>query len=372
MDCKISSSFSYVKYYIFFLERTKIKLPDEADCLFLMNDEETIYPCSEYSKSSHFHFLHKLCYFMDVCPMLYTFLSEIINEIPKKDIDVKNKEGWTPLMIVCRKSYDAVKLLLEHGADVNATLYTSLHSPLLIISQCMFEMKYKTFELFILYGANIHHKNSDNDTALTFLLKCEDMILIKKIIDLGIDIHHKNSDNNNYLIIFCSFIKKENPIPFIRFLLEKGLDINEKNNRGNTALMYAVSNPNEKYGDQIVTFLLENGANTNIYNKVGKNALYESLIGLEEENEHIVNILCEYGSNVNVIVNNKFKCYYAFISSHNFQYEFFFKIAILLLNHGYDGKQLLLECEKIQNRIPQIWIDNVRSFIDSFNGFYLH
>ena len=88
-----------------------------SDLLNCDNNEE--YMCSNYTKSKGFTPLMKL--------VMSTKLNPNLNKYIKNHIDIineQNEKGWTALMLACRNSniyssFDTVKILLEHGSDVN-------------------------------------------------------------------------------------------------------------------------------------------------------------------------------------------------------------------------------------------------------------
>ena len=116
------------------------------------------------------------------------------NDIEKKDveIDFKNKEGYTPLMIASYKgNTDIVKLLLEYNASVDIT-------------------------------------NNYNYTALIYACIYGNLDVVEILLEHKADMYIETKLEKNYLttlMIACS----QNYTEIVRILLENGYDPNYKN-----------------------------------------------------------------------------------------------------------------------------------------------
>ena len=159
-------------------------------------------------------------------------------DIEKKDIEIdfKNKEGYTPLMIASYKgNTDIVKLLLEYNASVDIT-------------------------------------NNYNYTALIYVCIYGNLDVVKILLEHKADMYIETKLEKNYLttlMIACS----QNYTEIVRILLENGYDPNYKNQRGETALIYYSFIKNDKPSTEIIKILLEYGADINSTNSKGSTAL---------------------------------------------------------------------------------------------------
>ena len=152
-----------------------------------------------------------------------------------------------------------MKVLLDHGAEVNARL----KSPIM----------------------KRHHDGSDGalgsgTTSLMRAAKTGDVRVMRLLLDGGADPFLTQTNHTNALMIAVggAGLRGEGPrikvptesgaIEAIKLLLAKGVDINAFNDTGTTALHAAVNR-----GDAIVKFLAENGANLNAKNKADKTPL---------------------------------------------------------------------------------------------------
>ncbi|KAG0125660.1 ankyrin repeat-containing domain protein [Tuber indicum] len=145
-----------------------------------------------------------------------------------------------PLHIAAQnKGYDIVRLLLSHGADINAT-------------------------------------DSEGRTALSFAVSAEDEQMVKLLLDKTADIRLDDYHGATPLHFAC-----EKPdIPMVKLLLDNGADINAQDGDLWTPLHWAGQHVN------VVNFLVERGAKVTLKTKSGHMPL-----DLVRENENICAIL---------------------------------------------------------------------------------
>ena len=158
------------------------------------------------------------------------FIKILLNRVDvNKQIDNEVGDYTTSLKLASEKGYlDLVKILLEHGADVNSTTgdydYTAL----------MYASKYehiKIVQILLKHGADVNIQNRNGFTALIYA-----------------------SENG--------FVK------IVKMLLEHKADVNIQENNGETALTTSISH--EKPGtNTIVELLLKNGADVDIQSNSG-------------------------------------------------------------------------------------------------------
>ena len=147
---------------------------------------------------------------------------------------------------------DVVKLLLAHGADVNARLKT----PLLM-------RQHNGGDPSLGEGA----------TPLMRAAKVSDVMTLGLLLEKGADPNLRLRNQNTALMVAASRQGRnagpeESTIAAMKLLIDKGADPNLVNDNGETALHVAVSR-----GDGLVRFLAEHGTRLDIKDKFGRTAL---------------------------------------------------------------------------------------------------
>lgn len=179
-------------------------------------------------------------------------------------VDVRERDGLTPLMVASLRGNSAViELLIQHGACVNAEDNNEM-TPLLFAS-----INYKKF----LYP-------------------------IKKYFNQVIDrINNATLDGKiNYEIYYPAFHDTYTAVA--KILIANGADVHKADARANTPLMNAACAGNEK----MVELFLLNGADANAKNIDGATPLMTSVSGFSSIN--IVKMLVEHGADVNAADND--------------------------------------------------------------------
>ncbi len=186
-------------------------------------------------------------------------------------LDIGDAAGMTPLYAVVDMEHqepmvnrplprpsgrlvplDVVRILLERGANPNATLKT----PLLM-------RQHNGGDPSLGEGA----------TPLMRVSKVSDATLIKLLLDNGADPNLRLRNQTTALMIAASRAARnagpeQTTIDAIRLLLAKGADVNAVNDNGESALHIAVTR-----GDALVRFLVEQGARLDLKDKAGRTPL---------------------------------------------------------------------------------------------------
>ena len=174
------------------------------------------------------------------------------------DVNVQDEYGLTALMQASNygKGYtEIVKLLLDHGADVNMT--------------------------------------SNGDTALMFASTNDHTEIVRILLDHGADINVQDKYGQTALMQASG--EECGHTEIVKLLLDHGADINVQDEYGQTALMNAI----EFEYTEIVKLLLEHGADPNLQNKYGSTTLEWA-----SEDTEIIKLLLDHGADP-FIRNNK-------------------------------------------------------------------
>ncbi|XP_046578008.1 serine/threonine-protein phosphatase 6 regulatory ankyrin repeat subunit B-like isoform X2 [Haliotis rubra] len=218
---------------------------------------------------------------------------------------VKNTFQWnkgrTPLLEASCRSIESVKLLLNHGADVNAEDidgYTILHSKFVYTDSECLEMilskvsprlgatssplriasEYGNLDCLLLLlewysgltlGEDALNPNDGGSTALmeAILSGIDKRDKVEALINAGADIHLTNKNGNSALHLAAH----GNSVEIVEKLIGLGADVNQQNGKGNTPLHLALSAEST-----CVETLLKKGADILLENSAGVTPLLEA------------------------------------------------------------------------------------------------
>ena len=214
----------------------------------------------------------------------------------RANVNAQNYSQYTALMLAVRLALtttteaeericeDIITLLLERGADPNAT--TTNH---------------ETAQAFIEdYPGASDEKRARLKKILDTVKKLDPMLIIDKVFwdffgqikdtcpfiienmqsflrITGIDIKARNSTGDTMLILVAQFEcegedeyeENEEIEPLLQFIIDQGVDVNAEDNRGSTVLKLAIA----QLRPGLIDFLLKNGADPIKKNSDGEDAL---------------------------------------------------------------------------------------------------
>jgi ankyrin repeat protein len=167
------------------------------------------------------------------------------------DVNLKDQKETTPLMYAAAfGSVDAMKILVDAGADVNAKNALAV-SPILWCAGDLQKVR-----LLVSKGADVNARSKQGQTALLIAASHDGASdIVKLLLDKGADVSARGFMNTTTLLSATY----ANDTAIVTLLLQKGVDVNAKDVTGETALMNAAS-----YGNVEVTrMLLAKGADVN-------------------------------------------------------------------------------------------------------------
>lgn len=127
------------------------------------------------------------------------------------DIDVRGKEGQTPLSMACsNQKADAAKLLIKHGADPDLPGHYGW-TPLMMAVQTLESNPYglpddmkNTIDVLLAAGADINKQDSDGNTALIHAAMEGSHGVTDYLVSRGADVNIRNNGGGDYLDAFNS------------------------------------------------------------------------------------------------------------------------------------------------------------------------
>jgi hypothetical protein len=155
---------------------------------------------------------------------------ELMEEILSKDRTLINyregKFGQTILITaVIRSDWDALRLLIKHGADIN--LHDTFNGSSAIISACKYDVQTEYVEYLIEHGANVNDVQTEqpewssiNYTPLMLACRNGNMKTVKLLIKHGANINYQDEYGN---IALAKAVMQEH-YDITLYLLEQGAD----------------------------------------------------------------------------------------------------------------------------------------------------
>lgn len=202
-------------------------------------------------------------------------------------VNARDAEDWTALMLAAVQNHASVlRLLLEAGADVHA-VEDDQYTALMLAAQNGHEL---TVRYLIEYGANVDAVERDKWTVLMMAADNGHDLVVQQLIDRGATVDAFSDDNYSALILASG----EGYLMTVQLLLDSGASINAMQNQYRTALMQAAFNGHV----EVARLLLDRGASVDTTDKDKWTSLmYAAYSGHRE----IAALLIDKGADVNAI-----------------------------------------------------------------------
>ena len=247
----------YIKEWL--LSNYKCELFSVTKCLEYA-DYETflfLYFNQIYEHEDERELIHFCCQTSNL-PILEFLLSNVF------DVETKDKDGKTPLLIACEEGHLAlVKYLISKGANIEAKDKYNEQTPLHFACEKGFV---SIVEFLIMKGANIEAKDKYYErTPLHYACYGGFLPIVECLISKGANLEEKDIEQKNALLFAC----ERGFLPIVEFLVLKGANIEVKDKNEKTPLHYVC----ERGFLPIVRFLIKKGANLESKDKFNKKAI---------------------------------------------------------------------------------------------------
>ncbi|XP_063906156.1 ankyrin-3-like [Zophobas morio] len=183
------------------------------------------------------------------------------------DVNAKNKNGMTPLLLTCTSKYircDIVQILLNCGALIN--LMDEEHNSALHYASNSEEYNQLIINLLIKNGVDVNAQNKYGTTALQ--LACKNGVYGNIEILLEYDASIKITDENNQSALHYALESEADKKCVIKLLIEKelGASVNTLDKCNNNALHYGLWARGDNRS--ILKLLVEKGVDIRVQNKI--------------------------------------------------------------------------------------------------------
>lgn len=286
-------------------------------------------------------------------------------------VNISFQDQKEPLHLICDKESTSVpdeisriaiaKLLIKHGADVNAIERLNRDTPLILA------VRSKLLELakFLLNnGSDRYYSNKYSETA--FHVAFSENAGIDMIELLYDDYFNLHQQDDNECTVFSYAVRNlmnsgfgplcslNEPLKPIQFLLRHGVSVNSAlDKRGNKILHMICQN----HAVQTMKIFLDHGAEVNTRNVEGKTPLH---FCAENQSISFIELLISHGADVNVLTNNgQSVIHFAAANKHQKVLEALLKYGLNVDAKGKDGNFTPLFNAVWSNRY-----DNVKLLLD--------
>ena len=273
------------------------------------------------------------------------------------NVDLRDKNGYTALHCACMSDYvgEILECLIENGADVNARTDDDC-TPLMIACDYGSE----AVKFLIEHGANVDHQDWNGQTAVHYAVNCNDIDALSCLIENGADVNARTYDGGTPLMIATA----EGHLNVAIYLIDHGADVHDRKAALHNAVDCSCSDPSsceilscmiENGGDftaqtfgnrtplmtaaergqiKVVTYLIEHvrGAPyyVNLRDDNGKTALHHAVQCFDPISCEILSCLIEHGGDVNCRAYDN--CTPLMIAAERGQT----KVVTFLIQHGAD------------------------------------
>lgn len=241
----------------------------------------------------------------------------------KANVNVRDKDGRSPLYNSVHSTPEIVKLLIDRGANVsNVTTWGSTPLHFAVREEDIFKSDPEIIKILIKSGADVNAKGHENTTPLhnavsrgnieavkvllkaganvnardehgyTTLHMANDLEKTKLLIKSGAELRVKNSWGERPL----HTISRKGTLEQVKFLLTTSAknDINSQTDSGNTPLIRASMNQSK----DVIQALLNAGANVHARNKEGNTPLHGDWFSTISPDTGAVEVLLLAGAKV--------------------------------------------------------------------------
>jgi len=189
------------------------------------------------------------------------------------DVNKADSQGWTPLQRAARQRHDKmIALLIELGADVNAG------EPTPLVAAVMRD-HVPSVKVLLDHGADVEKPGEDGYRPLPLAIAEDKYESAKALMEAGAKVNEPSGDDGLTPLMIAAgqtsaaegamFVPgSTRPTDIAQGLIERGADVNAQSKSGVTALMIAAAHNNPP----MIGILIDAGADPSLKNSLGQTA----------------------------------------------------------------------------------------------------
>lgn len=196
-----------------------------------------------------------------------------------------NRFGMRPIALACTNGSAAMlELLLKAGEDANVVVTPDGDTALMMAARTG---KVDAVRVLLDHGAQVNGTNPRGQTPLMWAVSEKNAAAAKLLIERGANVNAKTNPlppPRKLDLIFSAptpaggmaailFAARQNDLASVKTLLEGGADVNLTSADGSTALLVAIINEH----NELAEYLLEHGADPNLADDKGREGLYVAI-----------------------------------------------------------------------------------------------
>ncbi|PHM08954.1 ankyrin repeat domain-containing protein [Nostoc sp. 'Peltigera malacea cyanobiont' DB3992] len=191
-------------------------------------------------------------------------------------------ESWL-MAAISSKNSNIVKLLLDHGANLNGNIEFKDVSPLHRASAIGCQ---DICKVLIDRGADVNTKGKYGKSPLYFASQFGHKDVVEFLLDCGADVNALDFKKSSSLFVAA----QNHHLEVVKSLLSRGAQVNVTDDEGWTPLLRAFQ---KSGGDEIIKILINHSANVNVRGCGGESPLH---IAVAQGNKNIVEFLLAHGA----------------------------------------------------------------------------